>query len=50
MKRWNYETIDESYIIKTCTNLFVSVDGNTLVLKDNNNNNNYSIFQFIDSN
>ena len=46
MKRWIFEIINESYIIKTSNNKFIYVDGNTLSLKDNNNN--YSIFQFID--
>ena len=48
MRRWNYEIKNESYIIKTSNNLFLSLKGNKLNLEDNNNN--YSIFQLIDKN
>ena len=49
MKRLNYINIEnEGYIIKTNNNLFISINNNTLSLKDNYNN--FSIFQFIDIN
>ena len=55
MKIWNFtNTKDGSYIIKTIRNNFlISINGNTLNLKLNDNDansvNNNSIFQFIDN-
>ena len=50
MKRWNYiNTDNENYIIKTKNDLFITIIDNSLSLKDNNNENeNNSLFQFIE--
>ena len=50
MERLNYIQIkSEDYKIKVDNDLFITINNNTLTI-DNNNNENYSIFQFIDKN
>ena len=52
MRRWNYINImNGGFIIKTSSNLFLSIENNSLILKYNIDNNcNHSIFQLIDIN
>ena len=55
MRIWKYNTTKSgNYIIKTSKDFLISINGNTLSLKFNNNDvnnvNNNSIFQFIDTN